>query len=60
MYMNRRGRHAIPHRPTRQRTTSQICVRGLEFAIVLGLNTVIRHNWTIGAPVKRSLIAYDH
>jgi hypothetical protein len=24
------------------------------------LNTVIWHNWRIGAPVKRSLIAYDH
>jgi len=27
---------------------------------LLALNTVIWHNWTIGAPVKRSLIAYDH
>jgi hypothetical protein len=33
---------------------------GLGFSILLGRNTVIRHNWTIGAPVKRSLIAYDH
>jgi len=33
---------------------------GLGFSIPLGLNTVIRYNWTIGAPVKRSLIAYDH
>jgi len=23
-------------------------------------NTAIWHNWAIGAPVKRSLIAYDH
>ena len=27
---------------------------------LLALNTVIWHNWMIGAPVKRSLIAYDH
>ena len=27
---------------------------------LLALNACIRHNWLIGAPVKRSLIAYDH
>jgi hypothetical protein len=27
---------------------------------LLALNTAIWHNWMIGAPVKRSLIAYDH
>jgi hypothetical protein len=27
---------------------------------LLALNAVIWHNWTIGAPVKRSLVAYDH
>ena len=27
---------------------------------LLALNTAIWHNWAIGAPVKRSLIAYDH
>jgi hypothetical protein len=27
---------------------------------LLALNTAIRHNWQIGAPVKRSLIACDH
>ena len=27
---------------------------------LLALNTCIWHNWQIGAPVKRSLIAYDH
>jgi hypothetical protein len=27
---------------------------------VLALNAAIWHNWLIGAPVKRSLIAYDH
>jgi hypothetical protein len=27
---------------------------------LLALNCVIWHNWSIGAPVKRSLIAYDH
>jgi hypothetical protein len=27
---------------------------------LLALNTAIWHNWQIGAPVKRSLIAYDH
>ena len=26
----------------------------------LALNACIWHNWQIGAPVKRSLIAYDH
>src|SRR5450759_2196833 len=36
---------------------------GLQARIVqrlLALNAVIWHNWQIGAPVKRSLIAYDH
>jgi hypothetical protein len=27
---------------------------------LLALNAVIWHNWQIGAPIKRSLIAYDH
>jgi hypothetical protein len=27
---------------------------------LLALNAVIWHNWMIGAPVKRFLIAYDH
>jgi Transposase DDE domain len=27
---------------------------------LLALTCAIWHNWTIGAPVKRSLIAYDH
>uniref|UniRef100_UPI000366CE0A transposase n=1 Tax=Nocardiopsis ganjiahuensis TaxID=239984 RepID=UPI000366CE0A len=27
---------------------------------IAALNAVIWHNWLIGAPVKRSLIAYDH
>ena len=27
---------------------------------LLALNAAIWHNWTIGAPVKRSLITYDH
>jgi hypothetical protein len=27
---------------------------------LLALNAAIWHNWTIGAPVKRSLISYDH
>ena len=27
---------------------------------LLALNATIWHNWMIGAPVKRSLIAYDH
>jgi hypothetical protein len=27
---------------------------------LLALNTCIWHNWLIDAPVKRSLIAYDH
>lgn len=27
---------------------------------LLALAAVIWHNWTIGAPVKRSMIAYDH
>jgi hypothetical protein len=26
----------------------------------LGLNACIWHNWLVGAPVKPSLIAYDH
>lgn len=27
---------------------------------ILALNAAIWHNWLTGAPVKRSLIAYDH
>ena len=27
---------------------------------LLALNAAIWHNWQIGAPVKRSLVAYDH
>ena len=27
---------------------------------LLALNAAIWHNWLTGAPVKRSLIAYDH
>jgi hypothetical protein len=27
---------------------------------LLALNAAIWHKWTIGASVKRSLIAYDH
>jgi hypothetical protein len=27
---------------------------------LLALNAAIWHNWLIDAPVKRSLIAYDH
>lgn len=27
---------------------------------ICALNAAIWHNWLIGAPVKRSLIAYDH
>jgi hypothetical protein len=27
---------------------------------ILALNVAIWHNWLIGAPIKRSLIAYDH
>jgi hypothetical protein len=27
---------------------------------LLALNAATRHNWAIGVPVKRSLIAYDH
>jgi len=27
---------------------------------LLALNTAIWHNWQIGAPTKRSLLAYDH
>ncbi|WSG16660.1 hypothetical protein OIE66_07070 [Nonomuraea sp. NBC_01738] len=27
---------------------------------ILALNTVVWHKWNTGAPVKRSLTAYDH
>ncbi|HET6504555.1 MAG TPA: IS982 family transposase, partial [Amycolatopsis sp.] len=27
---------------------------------ILALNAAVWHNWTTGAHVKRSLIAYDH
>ena len=27
---------------------------------ICALNAAIWHNWLVGAPVKRSLIAYDH
>jgi hypothetical protein len=39
------------------------CPPGLRARIIqrlLALNAVIWHNWLVGAPVKRSLIAYDH
>jgi hypothetical protein len=31
-----------------------------ELLRLLALNACIWHNWQIGAPVRRSLIAYDH
>ncbi|WP_159945738.1 MULTISPECIES: transposase [unclassified Nocardiopsis] len=40
------------------RTTEGLWVRVCQR--VVALNAAIWHNWLIGAPVKRSLIAYDH
>jgi hypothetical protein len=34
--------------------------RGRIIQRLLALNACIWRNWQIGAPVKRSLIAYDH
>ena len=48
------GHHA--HRRSRTGPGAGVVLdRGL-----LALNACIWHNWLIGAPVKRSLIAYDH
>lgn len=50
-------------KPVRPRTPRGRAPAGLWARIVqrvLALNTAIWHNWQIGAPVKRSLIAYDH
>jgi uncharacterized protein DUF1697 len=44
-------------------TTAAACLPGLWARVLqrlLALNACIWHNWMIGAPVKRSLIAYDH
>jgi hypothetical protein len=40
------------------RTTAGVCVRIAQR--LLALAATIWHNWTTGAPAKRSLIAYDH
>jgi hypothetical protein len=40
------------------RVPAGLCARIIQR--LLALNTVIWFNWQIGAPVKRSLIAYDH
>jgi hypothetical protein len=42
----------------RQRVEAVIWARIIQR--LLALNACIWHNWQIGAPVKRSLIAYDH
>ena len=58
-----RGDHLDAEEPTRPRTPRRPGPAGLWTRIVqrlLALNAAIWHNWAIGAPVKRSLIAYDH
>ncbi|CAL9575681.1 hypothetical protein SUDANB121_04957 [Nocardiopsis dassonvillei] len=40
--------------PTAEGPWARVCQR------IRALNAAIRHNWLIGAPVKRSLVAYDH
>ena len=52
-----------PHRNGEMRGYGGRAPAGLWARIVqrlLALNAVIWFNWQIGAPVKRSLIAYDH
>jgi len=49
--------------PDRHDGTAACALRATAARIVqrlLALNASIWHNWLIGAPVKRSLIAYDH
>jgi hypothetical protein len=58
-----RGRHLDPEEPAWPRTPRRPHPAGLWARIIqrlLALNACIWHNWQIGAPVKRSLIAYDH
>ena len=59
----RRGDHLDAEEPARTRTPRRPGPRrplGTVVQRLLALNACIWHNWIIGAPVKRSLIAYDH
>ena len=59
----RRGDHLDAEEPARSRTPRRPRPRRAMARIVqrlLALNAAIWHNWQIGAPVKRSLIAYAH
>jgi hypothetical protein len=56
-------RDCLLKEPARPRTPRRPGPAGLWARIVprlLALNACIWHNWLIGAPVKRSLIACDH
>ena len=63
---SRRGRPQIVDEETLravQLEPEYLPVPGLWARIVqllLAFNAAIWHNWPIGAPVKRSLVAYDH
>jgi hypothetical protein len=56
----------VPGTRLRPANSPQVAARvpaGLWTRVVqrlLALNAAIWHNWRIGAPVKRSLISYDH
>ena len=45
---------------TRLRQIAPLMDAALRCQRLLALNACIWHNWQIGAPVKRSLIAHDH
>ena len=52
-----------PQRPARPRTTRRPHPAGVYARVaqrLLAMAAGIWHNWTTGAPSKRSLIAYDH
>jgi hypothetical protein len=59
----RRGDYVDPEEPARPRTPGGRVQAGLWARVVqwlLALKAAIWHNWQVGAPVKRSLIAYEH
>ena len=47
-----------PGRPPSVTDAELVCLAAAQ--VLLALNAAIWHNWQIGAPVKRSLIAYDN
>ncbi|GAB3475422.1 hypothetical protein GCM10027440_07150 [Nocardiopsis coralliicola] len=58
-----RSRHLDLEEPARPGTPRSRTTEGLWARVcqrICALNAAIWHNWLIDAPIKRSLIAYDH